>query len=518
MRESVGHTVSPWLATVDLPTRPPLDGDARADVAIIGAGIAGLSVAYTLAGEGRRVIVVDDGPIGGGQSGRTTAHLSNAMDDLYVNIARLHGEDGARLAAESHTAAIDRIEATARDERIDCDFERLDGYLFAAPGQGTDELQQEMAAARAAGLRDVAIVERAPLAAFDTGAALRFPRQGQFHVLKYLRGLAEAIERRGGRICCGTRATSVEGGRPARVATTHGTITCDAVVAATNTPIVSLVIIHARQAAYQTYVIGAEIPRGAVTRALFWDTEDPYHYARVHPLAGAHGETRDLLIVGGEDHKTGQADDAEARWARLEAWTRARVPSIERITYRWSGEVMEPVDRIGLIGRNPNDEDNVYIVTGDTGMGMTHGTIAGLLLPDLIAGRENPWARLYDPARVRLRATPAFVAEAVNMAAQYGDWVLPGDVRSVDAIPRGNGAVLRRGLAKVAVYRDENGVVHERSAVCPHLACLVDWNHAERTWDCPCHGSRFDAYGRVLNGPANSDLAEIRAEDQRRAS
>ena len=196
--------------------------------------------------------------------------------------------------------------------------------------------------------------------------------------------------------------------------------------------------------------------------------------------------------MGGEDHKTGQADDAEPRWARLEAWTRARVP-IDRVVFRWSGEVMEPVDRIGLIGRNPNDHDNVFIVTGDTGS-------------------------LYAPTRVRLRATPAFLGEAANMAAQYADWLTPGEVRTIDAIPRGGGAVIRRGLTKVAVHRDEHGTVHECSAVCPHLGCIVDWNAAERTWDCPCHGSRFDARGGVLNGPAMRDLGESRAEDQRRAS
>jgi nitrite reductase/ring-hydroxylating ferredoxin subunit len=177
---------------------------------------------------------------------------------------------------------------------------------------------------------------------------------------------------------------------------------------------------------------------------------------------------------------------------------------------------MEPVDRLGLIGRNPGDADNVYIVTGDTGMGMTHGTIAGLLLADLIAGRPNPWAPLYDPGRLRPQATPAFLAEAANMAARYGAWLTPGEVRSVDDVPPGAGAVLRRGLGKVAVFRDEAGRLHERSAVCPHLGCIVAWNQGERTWDCPCHGSRFEATGRVLQGPATTDLAP--REPARRAS
>ncbi|HYE90356.1 MAG TPA: FAD-dependent oxidoreductase [Terriglobales bacterium] len=522
MQESVGRTVSPWLASVTLPTRLPLAGDTRCDVAVVGAGIAGLSVAYTLAREGRRVVVIDDGAIGGGQSGRTTAHLSNAMEDLYQEIARVHGEDGARLAAESHAAAVDRIEQVAREEHIACDFERLDGYLFAAPGHDREELHRELEAARAAGV-DVELVDRAPLATFDTGPALRFARQAQFHVLKYLAGLAAAIERHGGAIHCDTRATAVEGGRPVRVTTTRGTITADAVVVATNTPVVSRVLVHARQAAYQTYVIGAEITPGSVPRALYWDTDDPYHYVRVHTLpataTGAAAEgTCDVLIVGGEDHKTGQADDAEVRWERLMVWAKRRFPTVERLAFRWSGEVMQPVDSIGLIGRNPNDADNVFIVTGDTGMGMTHGTIAGILLPDLIAGRAHPWARLYDPSRIRLGAARSFVAENANMAAQYTDWLTPGEVRSVDEIPAGCGAVMRRGVSKVAVYRDDAGGVHERSAVCPHLGCIVGWNHAERTWDCPCHGSRFDARGRVLNGPAMSDLAEARPEAERRAS
>src|SRR5918999_2707152 len=326
MRASVGQTVSPWLASVPPPSRPPLGGDVRADVGVVGAGIAGLSTAYLLARAGCSVVVVDEGPIGGGQSGRTTAHLSNAIDDLYQTIERIHGPEGARLVAESHTQAIDRIDSIAREEAIGCDFERLDGYLFTGPGESPALLTREREAAQAAGLRDVELLQRAPLA-FDTGPALRFPRQAQFHVLKYLAGLAEAFERRGGRIFCGTRATSIIGGSAARVETLRGTITCRAIVTATNTPIVSRVIVHARQAAYQTYVIGAVVRRGSVARALYWDTEDPYHYVRLHTMpsraAGGTGDDPvDLLIVGGEDHKTGQANDGEERWARLEAWAR----------------------------------------------------------------------------------------------------------------------------------------------------------------------------------------------------
>src|SRR5262249_39597562 len=280
-------------------------------------------------------------------------------------------------------------------------------------------------------------------------------------------------------------------------------VTADTVVVATNSPINDRIAIHAKQAAYLTYVIGANVPRGSVEKALFWDTQDPYHYVR---LVSA-GET-EILLVGGEDHKTGQQDDAALRYARLESWARERFPGLREIRYRWSGQVLEPVDDVAFIGRNPLDGDNVFVTTGDSGMGLTHGTIAGMLLCDLIAGRANRWAELYDPSRKTVRAAGRFAREASNMAWQYTDWVTPGDVASPAAIAPGAGAVLRRGLAKVAAYRDLEGALHELSATCPHLGGVVSWNSAEHTWDCPCHGSRFDRHGRVLTGPANSDLSK----------
>jgi Rieske Fe-S protein len=216
----------------------------------------------------------------------------------------------------------------------------------------------------------------------------------------------------------------------------------------------------------------------------------------------------DLLLVGGEDHKTGQADNAEQRWAGLEAWTRKRFPMAGATEYRWSGQVMEPIDGLGFIGRNPLDKPNVYIATGDSGNGITHGTIAGILLTDLIVGRENEWATLYEPTRKTLRAAARFAKENLNVAAQYAELMTGGEVESVEQIARGSGAVIRRGLRKIAVYRDEQGNLQERSAICSHLGCVVRWNATEKSWDCPCHGSRFDRSGIVLNGPAIHNLSE----------
>jgi nitrite reductase/ring-hydroxylating ferredoxin subunit len=260
------------------------------------------------------------------------------------------------------------------------------------------------------------------------------------------------------------------------------------------------VTLHTKQAAYRTYVIGVRIPRGSVTRALYWDTPDPYHYIRL-----ADSDSHEVLVVGGEDHKTGQADDTEERFNRLEAWTRERFADAGEIEFQWSGQIMEPVDSLAFIGRNPG-EQNVYVATGDSGNGMTHGTIAGILLTDLILGRKNDWTSLYDPSRISARALGEFTKENLNAVAQFSDYVTAGDVDTAREIPRGSGSVVRRGLKKVAIYRDTHGVLHERSAVCPHLGCIVDWNSTERTWDCPCHGSRFDPEGKVVNGPALAGL------------
>jgi len=514
MKTDNGRTTSVWMQTADMPEQTQLKEDVQADVVIVGAGIAGLTTAYLLTKEGKRVVVLDDGPLAGGETCRTTAHLVNALDERYYEIERLHGERGARLAAESHTAAVDRIEAIVGEEGIECDFTRLDGYLFVPPGDDPAQLGEELRAAHRAGLTDVEHVERAPVESFDTGAALRFPRQAQFHILKYLRGLAEAVKRNGGEIYTGTHASKITGGDEARVETSGGaTVRAGAIVVATNSPVNDLVAIHTKQAPYRTFVVGARVPRGSVPQILLWDTPDPYHYVRTQRVEDEGGEGGsggyDVLIVGGEDHKTGQADDAEERFRRLEEWTRERFPQVESFEFRWSGQVMEPVDGLAYIGHNPLDSDNVYIATGDSGNGMTHGTIAGILLTDLISGRENAWAELYEPSRKTLSAIKDFAEENLNVAAQYTDLVTPGEVSDASEIKAGDGAIIRRGLTKIACYRDDAGALHERSAICAHLGCVVRWNSTEKTWDCPCHGSRYQTDGHVVNGPAISGLAEV---------
>ena len=505
-------TTSVWMKTASLPSPAVLSGTVSAEVCVIGGGIAGLTTAYLLAKQGKQVVVLEDGPLAGGETCRTTAHLSSAIDDRYVEMERLHDAQGSQLAWQSHSSAIDMIERIVREEGINCEFTRLDGYLFLGPEHNRDLLEAEMQAAHRAGAVMVELMEHPPLTSISTRECLRFPNQGQFHPLQYLAGVAAAVQRLGGRLYTGAHVEQVKGDDAGVTVTTKqgATVLAHSAVVATNSPITSFVSIHTKQAAYRTYAIALQVAAGSVPRALYWDTSDPYHYVRLQHSSDLQARGFDLLIVGGEDHKTGQADDAEARFARLESWAREHFPDVKEVEYRWSGQVMETDDGLAFIGRDPGHQPNVYIATGDSGMGMTHGTIAGMLISDLILGKPNEWEKLYDPTRKRMHpsAVGEWLKENVNVAKQFGDYVTGSDVEDVKLIRPGEGAIIRRGVKKVAVYREPMGELKELSAVCPHLGCIVHWNSAEKSWDCPCHGSRFAADGHVLNGPAISGLAK----------
>lgn len=499
-----GASTSLWMATARALQPPPLSHDEEADVCVIGAGIAGLTVAYRLARAGQRVIVLDERGIGLGQTARSTAHLCNALDDRYYELIRLHGEDGARMAAQSHATAIDAIETICRDEAIECDFSRVDGYLVDARGEeGSVELECELQAARRVGVAVERLHEApGPWAAF--GPVLRFPRQAQFHPICYLDGLAQAVQRHGGRLHGRTRVTALHGGSHATVETEHGArVRAGAIVVATNTPFNDRIAIHSKQAAYRTYVVALRLPPQEFPAALLWDTGVPYHYVRI-----AQASHEYWLIVGGEDHKVGQEEDPTTAWEQLEVWARRRFPMAGEVGHRWSGQVHEPVDALAFIGRNPGDAENVYVVTGDSGNGLTHGTIAGELVTQLILGEPSPWAWLYAPDRINTRSTERYVRENLNTMAQYYDLFTGGEVESLAQIAPGTGAIMRDGLSKRAVYRDRDGQYSVHSAICPHLGGVVHWNAAECSWDCPAHGSRFDARdGRCLHGPAAHGLA-----------
>ncbi|WP_026464738.1 FAD-dependent oxidoreductase [Adhaeribacter aquaticus] len=513
MKKNTGSTLSPWMHGTTFPVTTALTEDLTCDVCVVGAGIAGMTTAYLLAQEGKSVVVLESKGIGSGETSRTTAHLSNAFDDRYHIMVDLIGEKKARILAESHTYAIKKIEEICATENIDCDFERLNGYLFLQPSSTEDQLDKELAAARQLGFANLVKLKNTPIPSLSNGPCLCFPDQAIFHPLKYLVGLSHALLAKGGKIFTDSHVISFEKGLDHIVRTSGGfTVTAKQVVVATNSPVNDTVAIHTKQAPYRTYVIGFKVLPGTIPNGLYWDDSEPYHYIRLvkdtHPDSLQSGEDAyNLLIVGGEDHKTGQEENEQERLECLEEWVREKLPMAGDVVYRWSGQVMEPTDYVAYIGKNPG-EDNVYIATGDSGQGMTHGTIAGVLITDLIMGRPNAWANVYDPGRIRVKSAPEFLKENLNVAAQYKDWVTPGEVTDPSEIMPGTGRVIRRGINKVAVYCDALGQKHEMSAVCSHMGCIVNWNEVENTWDCPCHGSRFDATGEVLSGPAIKGLGK----------
>jgi glycine/D-amino acid oxidase-like deaminating enzyme/nitrite reductase/ring-hydroxylating ferredoxin subunit len=506
-----GKNVSFWTNSINPIFYEKLKENIHTEVVIVGGGIAGITTAYCLLKSGKKVVLVEDGGIGSGETGRTTAHLASALDDRYYELEKMYGEEKTSLIAESHSAAIDFIETVCKEKLIDCDFERLSGYLFLHPTDERESLHKEFVAARKAGL-DVEELQEVPGMKEKT-PSLKFNNQAQFHPLKYLRALAELIRKSGGSLYTETHAAKID---HEGITTADGfRVSAKHIVVATNSPVNNKYVMHLKQYPYRTYVIGARIKKNTIEKALWWDTGDmsmnseipPYHYVRLQKL----DEDYNLLICGGEDHPTGMAKEdrlaEEDRYGLLEDWMRKRF-DVEDIIYQWSGQVMEPMDSLAYIGRNPMDKNNVYIVTGDSGNGMTHGTIAGMLITDLINGKENKWEKLYAPSRVKiLTAGKTFFKEFVGGFFKYLK-EKPTDIQSIEyaTIEKTEAKIVEIEGKKVGAYRDNDNRLHLIDPTCTHLKCQVKWNNDEKSWDCPCHGSRYSYEGKVLNGPANKDL------------
>jgi glycine/D-amino acid oxidase-like deaminating enzyme len=506
-----------WEATCRIAPRPALTEDASSDVCVIGAGISGMTTAYLLAVQGNRVVVVDDGSIGGGMTSHTTAHLTDALDDRYYELERLHGArrcpSCGRIA--SRRDCLHRGHRERRGHRLR--FRAHSGIPLSSGGRQHGGTRSRARRGRAVPACPCAVCRLRPVRSASARAS-SFRIRRSFIRCAISTASRKRSKRSGGRIHCGTHATSIESGDRITVSTKAGrTIEAGSVVVATNVPINDRLAMHTKQAPYLTYVIALAMPRDAVQPALWWDTRQsisegergdaPYHYVRT-----MRGRADDFLIVGGEDHKLGQESEAERRFLQLESWTRARWPEAREVRYRWSGQVMEPVDALAYIGRNPGDE-HVYVVTGDSGNGMTHGTIAGILLSDLIGGRDNPWSALYDPSRKTLSAIKDFAKENLNVAAQYvRDYAGPADI----SIPR------RSTAAKALSYGADSRAT--RCTATTQASCTSS-RRCARTCVASCTGTprsarsiaratapRFDCAGKVINGPANSDLAPVTAD------
>jgi glycine/D-amino acid oxidase-like deaminating enzyme/nitrite reductase/ring-hydroxylating ferredoxin subunit len=499
-----------WQASAALPEFPALDRNLEADVVVIGAGITGITTAYLLKRAGWRVVVLERGSIGSGDTAYTTAHLTCVTDLRMSDLVKNFGKDHAQAAWDAGLAAIAQIAECVDAERISCGFAWVPAYLHAPLGLPPDELDTEVerlkADAEAASDLgfDCRYMHSAP---FIERPAVEFPGQARFHPLRYLNGLATTIDGDGSAIFAGTNVDEVEE-NPLAVVAGDYRVRCDHVVVATHNPIVGkaglvrATLLQTKLALYSTYAVAGRTERGRVPDALFWDTGDPYRYLRID-----RHRDYDVVILGGEDHKTGQVRETSDRFKTLETALLDLVPDIS-LTHRWSGQVIETNDGLPFIGEMSPHQ---FTGTGFNGNGITFGTLTAIMARDAITGRNNPWRELFDTGRTKiLGGLWDYVKE--NKDYPYylvRDRFAGAEGKSTRGLRRGAGQILELDGTTVAAYRHEDGRVTLLSQTCTHMGCHVQWNDAEGTWDCPCHGSRFTPTGDVLSGPAEKPLEEI---------
>lgn len=490
------NATEPLWKSADAPRYLPLITASRAvEVVVVGGGITGLTAALRLQQAGKHVAVVEARTISSGVTGSTSAHLTEVIDTRLQVIEQKFGKEGAALAAQSSRDAINQIEGWVTSHHIDCDFKRVPGYLFTERDEQLSELKKELEACQRAGMKAELAALPLPLPAVG---AIAFAHQAQFHPVKYLARLAQLFVEAGGLIFEGSPIVELQEGRRCVLKTASGSsLTSDKVILATNSPL-NRVLVQTKIAHYQSYVVSGPAP--AVADGLYWDMEDPYHYIRSIDVDGVRH-----LIVGGEDHKTGQEHDTASAFDRLTVWSQRLGVAVEK---RWSSQVVEPVDDLPFIGRNAAST-NVFIGTGYSGNGLTFGTLAGMMLSDACLEKKNPYADLYAATRMKpVASLKNYLAENIDFPLHLvGDVLKPAEASSIEEVAPGEGKLVRSGLSKVAVYRSPEGQVQCVSSVCTHLGCLVSFNNAEKTWDCPCHGSRFGTDGKVIAGPAITPLA-----------
>jgi glycine/D-amino acid oxidase-like deaminating enzyme/nitrite reductase/ring-hydroxylating ferredoxin subunit len=500
-------SLSYWTDSSSFPRFPKLDRDLSADVVVVGAGMTGLTTAYLLARNGHTVVLLERRRCAEVDTAHTSAHLTMVTDTRLTELVDSLGRAHAQAVWDAGRAAIAQIDEIACEHEIDCAFKWVDGYLHTRDPRDSaseaDALRDEAALACALGF-DATFMTTVP---FAGGPGIGFHDQARLHPRRYLAGVARAFTDAGGQIFEHSEAEEFRES-PLGVKANGQWVSCGDIVIATHNPLTGIAstasasIFQTKLALYTSYVVAGRIPRGTVPDALFWDTGDPYRYVRLE----AHRD-HDLLIVGGEDHKTGQSEAPRGALEAVERIARERVPDIE-LTHRWSGQVIQTPDGLPYIGRMTEHQ---FAATGFCGNGLTFGTLAAKLITDAIEGRDNPWAELFEPHRSALRRG---LWEYVKENADYPYYMLRdkfagAEGRSIRAVKRGEGKVIEQHGEKVAAYRDSQGALTLRSAVCTHMGCVVGWNDAEGTWDCPCHGSRFTPQGDVIAGPAETPLAPI---------
>jgi len=490
-----------WMDSSAPTAYPPVDGDVEVDVAVVGGGIAGLCSAWELTRAGRRVAVFEADRIVAGTTGYTTAKLTAQHGLVYDRLRSSLGADTARWYARSQLDAIERVAAVVAELGIDCDLERLPAFTYATPAGAVEQVRAEVEAATAAGLPASLVTDTG--LPFEVAAAIRVEGQAQFHPRRYLLALADDLTHHGGQIFERTRVTDLDEGEPCRLSTESGaTVSARDVVVATHYPIFDRAALFTRLVPRRELVVAAPIAAADDPAGMYLTTEDNTRSVRTAPYGDGHR----LLIVTGEHFKPG-AEGVEERWHRLATWTRERF-KVDTLAYHWAAQDNTTPDRVPFVGRFHPGTDHVYVATGFNAWGMASGVMAGTLVAALIGGAKPEWAAIYDPARRHVRAEAGtFLKATLAVAGHYiGDRLRPSHVDSPDDLAAGQGAVIRLRGERCAVYRDTSGTLHSVSATCTHLGCTVAFNDAEGSWDCPCHGSRFDPDGAVLHGPATQPL------------
>jgi glycine/D-amino acid oxidase-like deaminating enzyme/nitrite reductase/ring-hydroxylating ferredoxin subunit len=492
-----------------VPRYPKLARSQAFDVAIIGAGITGVTTAYLLKRAGLRVCLLERGRLGSVDTGLTTAHLTYVTDMRLPKLVRSFGESGAKVAWDAGAAALEMIDNIVQETECECEFRRVPAFLHAA-WKGTKDESRSLAGEAELAQKLGFAAHFVPKAPYIDKPAIRFANQAKFHPLKYLACLARHIDGDGSAVFEQSEVKEVRA-EPLAVVANGYDVQCGYLVIATHVPlmgvsgIVGATLFQTKLALYSTYALGAKIPRGSLPEASFWDTSDPYYYLRID-----RGPKTDYAIFGGEDHKTGQERDTEAPPARLQDLLTEILPEA-KVERRWSGQVVETHDGLPYIGETDNRQ---FISTGFAGNGMTFGTLAGMMACDAVLKQDNPWSKLFAPNRRKVRGGAwDFVKENLD----YPYYLLKGRLQGAEAattrsIGRGQGKVIKIEGQRVACSRDTKGRLSKVSAICTHMGCIVGWNHAEQTWDCPCHGSRFRPSGEVMAGPAESPLEPVVAE------
>jgi glycine/D-amino acid oxidase-like deaminating enzyme/nitrite reductase/ring-hydroxylating ferredoxin subunit len=490
-----------WLGTTPETDYPPLTAGVSVDVAVVGAGITGITAAVLLKRAGKTVALLDSKRIVRGASGYTTAKVTSGHGSGYSKVRKGFGKDGARIYAEANEAAIERIAQFVDEDGIDCDFERKPNYVYAESREDVEQLRQEAEVERKAGLA-VSLVDETPLP-FPVAAALRLESQAQIHPRKYLLALAATIPGDGSHVFEQSRVQDVKHGEPCEVRTDDGVVRAADVVIATHLPILDRGLFFAKAYPHRSYAIAAPLGQASDPEGMYINSGTPTRSIRT-----MRDGDRVFLNVGGNGHKTGDDDDTPARYNQLEQFLRKHWPAVGEVSYRWSTQDYMPHDQVPYVGRLRRGSEHVYAATGYKKWGMTNGTAAAMIISDAILGRRNPWADLYDAKRlVRRSGLVSLLKENAAAGVHFvADRLSRAERGAADELARGEGALIRVRGRKTAVYRDDAGTVHAMSPVCQHLYCIVDWNPAERSWDCPCHGSRYDAQGRAIQGPTTKDL------------